>query len=73
MHLAFVRLAFVHLAFVRLAFVRFGIRAFGIQSPHPVRAPIATKFAIEGLATQKDNKTQEMAEVEIRFIRKSHV
>ena len=51
-----------------LAFMRFGIRAFGIQSPHPVRAPIATKFAIEVLATQKDNKTQETTEVEIMFI-----
>ena len=31
-------------------------------------APIAAKFAIEVLATQKDNKTQEVAEVEIKFV-----
>ena len=28
-------------------------------------APIAAKFAIEVLATQKDNKTQEVVDVEI--------
>ena len=31
-------------------------------------APIAAKFAIEVLATQKDNKTQEVVDVEIKFV-----